>query len=154
MLLMDGSGIQHMLETIGPQLRQLTIRYPMKQLQWPVLDGVLTWCPNLVALRIAAEYISDVLFEEMPAASAHPLQILDLECSDSASPEVQITPDVIWIAVDRGSLPHLRCVRVSARLAWQATKSLRSSTSDLISLLEDMEKKEPLGIETGVWSII
>jgi hypothetical protein len=143
-----------MLETIGPQLRHLTIRYPMKQLQWPVLDGVLTYCPNLLALRIAAEYVSDVLFEEIRPNQVHPLQILDLECSDSASADVQIAPDAIWIAAERGSLPHLRCVRVSARLAWTATKSLRSATSDLVNLLEEMEKKEPLGIETGVWNIL
>ena len=154
LLLISQSALQQTLEDIGPQLRHLTIRYPMSQLPWAALDSTLIWCPNLLALRVSADYISDMFFDPQYVPHGHPLRILDLECSESTGPEVGINPDSIWVAIDNGCLPHLRCVRVSARLAWQATNSLRASVSDLVELLEDQEKKEPLGIEPGVWSII
>ena len=44
-------------------------------------------------------------------------------------------------------------MRVSARLAWTATKNLRESVKDLAELLEMMEKENPLGIQPGVWTI-
>jgi len=126
----------------------------MPQLPWSVLDQTLTWCPNLLALRISADYISDMLFDPENIPEGHPLRILDLDCSESTGPHVGINPDSIWIAIDNGCLPNLRSVRVSARLAWQATHILRSSVSDLVDLLEEREEKTPLGVEPGVWSIV
>lgn len=125
----------------------------MPQLPRSVLDQTLTWCPNLLALRISADYISDTFFDPQNIPMGHPLQILDLDCSELADADVGIFPDSIWIAIDNGCLPNLRRVSVSARLAWQATHSLRSSVSDLVNLLEEQEKTTPLGVEPGVWSI-
>ncbi len=124
----------------------------MLQLPWSVLDQTLTWCPNLIALRISADYISDMLFDPENIPLGHPLRILDLDCSESTGEDVGINPDSIWVAIDNGCLPSLRSVRVSARLAWQATHTLRSSVSDLVDLLEEQEKITPLGVEPGVWS--
>jgi hypothetical protein len=126
----------------------------MPQIPWSVLDQTLTWCPNLLALRISADYISDTFFEPQNIPMGHPLRILDLDCSESAGADVGILPDSIWVAIDNGCLPNLRSVRVSARLAWLATHSLRSSVSDLVTLLEEQEKTTPLGVKPGVWSII
>jgi hypothetical protein len=148
------SALQEALDIIGPQLEHLTIRHPMPQLAWSVLNHTLTWCPNLLALRISADYISDMFFDQQNIPMGHPLQILDLDCSESTGSEVEINPDSVWMAIDNGCLPNLRSVRVSARLAWQATPSLRSSVSDLVDLLEEQEKTTPLGVEPGVWSIL
>ena len=139
---------------MGSHLRHLTIRHPMTELWWPALDRTLTWCPNLEAVRISADYISDVFFDAENVPKGHPLQVLDIECSENPESGVEINPDSIWIAIDDGRLPHLRCIRVSARLAWTATHSLRTAVSDLLDLLEEQERKEPLGIEPGVWSIV
>lgn len=153
-VLILSSALQEALELIGPQLEHLTIRHPMPQLACSVLNQTLTWCPNLLALRISADYISDMFFDPQNIPTGHPLRILDLDCSESTGPEVEINPDSIWVAIDSGCLPNMRSVRVSARLAWQATPSLRSSVSDLVDLLEEREKTTPLGIEPGVWSIV
>lgn len=153
-VLISSSALQEALDIIGPQLQHLTIRHPMPQLPWTVLDQTLTWCPNLLALHISADYISDMFFDPLNIPIGHPLQILDLDCSESTGSEVGINPDSIWVAIDNGCLPDLRSVRVSARLAWQATHSLRSSVSDLVDLLEEQEKAAPLGVEPGVWSIV
>lgn len=123
----------------------------MPQLTWSALDHTLIWCPNLLSLCISVDYISDVFFESQNVPIGHPLRILELECSESAATEVGISPDSIWFAIDNGCLPNLRCIRISARLAWQATRSLRSSVSDLVDRLEEEEEKTPLGIDTGVW---
>lgn len=153
-LLTGHRALQETLEAIGPQLLHLTIRHPMPQLPWSVLDQTLNWCPNLLALRISADYISDMFFDPQNIPEGHPLRILDLDCSESTGPDVGINPDSVWVAIDNGCLPNLRSIRVSARLAWQATPSLRSSVSDLVDLLEDQENNMPLGVEPGVWSII
>lgn len=138
------------LQVLGPQLRHLTIRHPMSQLYTGSLNSILSVSPCLLALRISADYISNALFPSIPAN--HTLQILDLECSPTANPDVEINPSVIYDAVEEFLLPDLRSVRASARLAWTATATLRQDTSDLEEILEENEMERPLGIETGVWS--
>lgn len=142
------------LALIGPQLRHLTIRHPMNRLPVGALDDTLSFCTNLTALRISADYISNLFFDSNEITLNHPLQILDLDCSESASCDVGIDPDHIWVAIDNGNLSSLRSIRVSARLAWQATSALRRSVGDLTELMEQLETLNPLGIEPGVWSII
>jgi hypothetical protein len=146
--------LHEFLLIIGPQLRHLTIRHPLSKLPAGALDNVLEWCPNLLALRVSADYVSDVLFEPSHIPKGHPLRILELDCSPSAGAEVGIMPDSIWLAIDTGCLPDLRSIRVNARLAWTATEVLRTSVSDLVDLLEEQEKTNPIGVKPGVWSTV
>ncbi|KAI9640338.1 hypothetical protein NHQ30_011080 [Ciborinia camelliae] len=138
------------LEHIGPQLQHLTIRHPMNRMGVGALDFVLLSCPTLTAFRISADFITDELFKNIP--QDHPLRILDLDCSGTAGTEVNITAGAVYDAVEEGRLPCLRSVRVSARLAWNATERGRRDISDLIDTMEDLENETPLGIEPiGVW---
>ncbi|OBT77744.1 hypothetical protein VF21_03816 [Pseudogymnoascus sp. 05NY08] len=139
------SALQEFLLTVGPQLRHLTLRHPLIKLPPGVLNGVLQWCPNLVALRISVDYVSDALLESN-GVKRHPLRVLELDCSNSADAEVGISPDSIWLAIDNGYLPDLRSIIVNARLAWQATERLRTSVSDLVELVQDRERKNPLKV--------
>ncbi|KFX93111.1 hypothetical protein V495_05105 [Pseudogymnoascus sp. VKM F-4514 (FW-929)] len=141
-------ALQDFLLTVGPQLRHLTLRHPLIKLPPGVLNGVLQWCPNLVALRISVDYVSDALLEGN-GVKGHPLRVLELDCSNTADAEVGISPDSIWLAIDNGFLPDLRSIIVNARLAWQATERLRTSVSDLVELLEDREQKNPLRLKAG-----
>lgn len=145
-------ALEETLMKIGPQLRHLTVRHPMAGLHIGALDDILVWCPKLVALRLSADYITDLVFQLDRDLPPHPLRILDLDCSDSANMEVALSPDAIWIAIDSGYLSDLRSIRVSARLAWDATETLRRSVTDLVDQLVQMEKDFPLGVEPGVWS--
>lgn len=118
-----------------------------------MLNGVLQWCPSLIALRISVDYVSDALLESN-GVKCHPLRVLELDCSNTADAEVGISPDSIWLAIDNGYLPDLRSIIVNARLAWQATERLRTSVSDLVELLQDREQKNPLKLRPGVWSVV
>ncbi|KAG0650135.1 F-box [Hyphodiscus hymeniophilus] len=138
------------LSVLGHRLRHLTIRHPMPQLQVGVLGHVLLLCPNLLALRISADYISSSLFQSIEAG--HPLRILDLDCSGTATADVEIAPGAVYDAVEDGRLPDLRSVRVSARLAWTATERLTRDVEDLVEILEEGEMERPVGVPAGVWT--
>lgn len=122
------SALLSVLEVLGPQLQHLTIRHPMSRIDPAALDYVLLLCPNLLAFRISGDFISDALFTNIP--QGHPLQILDLDCSGTAGTEVDINPGAVYNAVEAGRLECLRSVRVSARLAWEATPRGRQDVSD------------------------
>ncbi|KAF5868137.1 putative f-box domain protein [Botrytis fragariae] len=145
-----GPALLETLEHLGPQLQHLTIRHPMNRMGVGALDYVLLMCSSLTAFRISADFITDALFENISVG--HPLQILDLDCSGTAGTEVDITAGAVYDAVEEGRLPFLRSVRVSSRLAWNATQSGRQDIIDLVETMEDLENETPLGIEPiGVW---
>lgn len=121
------------LEYLGPQLKHLTIRHPMNRMGVGALDYVLLMCPSLTAFRISADFITDALFENIP--QDHPLQILDLDCSGTAGTEVGVSAGAVYDAVEEGRLPFLRSVRVSSRLAWNATERGRRDILDCEFLL-------------------
>lgn len=66
----------------------------MNRLYRGALNGVLSWCPFLFALRISADYVDSLLLEDESIPKGHPLRILDLDCSNSAGEDVGINPDV------------------------------------------------------------
>ncbi|TVY45904.1 F-box protein [Lachnellula subtilissima] len=138
------------LTVLGPQLLHLTIRHPMSQLHIGALNPLLECCPHLIALRISADYITSSLFLH-PAPK---LQILDLDCSPTASPDVGVEPAAVYEAVEEGRMPDLRSVRFSARLAWNATEELRADVRDLEEVLGDREMEDPKGLKTGVYSVV
>jgi hypothetical protein len=137
------------LEHIGPQLHHLTIRHPMSKLSPAALDLVFTFCPSLIAFRISADYISNEFLQFIPPN--HPMQILDLDCSVQAGPDIEIDAGEICKAVEDGRLKDLRSVRVSARLAWAATEGTRADVGKLVRLLEENETARPLHVKAGVW---
>lgn len=145
------SSLLSILESLGPQLKHLTIRHPMPQLFQGALDSIIQLLPSLIALRISADYISNALFSVEGIPQNHPLRILDLECSPIAGAEIGISANVIYDAVEKGRLPDLRSVRASMRLAWAATEQTRLDASDLLEIIEENETERPLGLLTGVW---
>jgi len=82
----------------------------------------------------------------------HPLRILDLDCSGTATSDVEVSPAAIYDSVEDGRTPDLRSVRVSARLAWTATERLKRDVADLVEILEEGEMERPLGVTAGVWT--
>ncbi|KAH8601578.1 hypothetical protein B0O99DRAFT_735965 [Bisporella sp. PMI_857] len=137
------------LSKIGPQLQHLTVRHGMSKLQVGVLDTLFILCPNLVALRVSADYISNEMFRIIP--ESHPLRILDLDCSPQAGADVGIDAGVIYKVVEDGQLRDLRRVIASPRLAWSASKKTRRDVGDLVEVLEDAEMERPLGLTPGVF---
>jgi hypothetical protein len=136
------------LETIGPRLRELTIRYPMSRFELGQLDTLLMICPNLLALRTFAEYVTNDL---LSFVSKHPLRILDVEATPSYLAESALRPETLYLAVEDDRLPDLRSVRVSKRLGWKETPTSRQDVADLEETMNDHESENPLGLWTGVW---
>lgn len=60
----------------------------------------------------------------------------------------------MYDAVEEGRMPDLRSVRVSARLAWNATQELRADVRDLEEVLGDRDMEDAKGLKTGVWSVV
>jgi hypothetical protein len=136
------------LETIGSRLLELTIRYPMPQLDTGQLDTLLMICPNLIALRVFAEYVTNDLLSFL---TKHPLRILDVESTPSYLAENALRPETLYLAVEEDRLPDLRSVRVSTRLGWRETPTSRQDVVDLEEAMNDHESEHPLGLWTGVW---
>lgn len=144
-------AVVHCISVIGKRLKHLTVRHPMSNLWEGSLNQVLLHCTSLVALRISADYISRLLFDLLQ--DPHPLQIFDLDCSSTASSNVGLEPDVVFFALEDGKLPDLRSVRVNARLAWTASRTVRRDAADLGDILEAAERERPLGVVSGVWVV-
>lgn len=156
-------ALRETLARIGGRLKHLTLRYPLNRLHRGALNQTLSWCPNLLALRISADYIDANFFEPEnivcfetlgdQGITGHSLRIMELECSHSAGEEVGIDPDVVWTAIDAGLLPWLRSVRVSSRLAWNATEALKENMIDLSEIMVALEEEKPTGVTPGVWIV-
>jgi hypothetical protein len=136
------------LENIGLRLHELTIRYPMPRLDSGQLDTLLMICPNLIALRVFAEYVTNDL---LSFVTKHPLRILDVESTPSYLAENALRPETLYLAVEDDRLPDLRSVRVSTRLGWRETPTARQDVLDLEEAMNDHESENPLGLWTGVW---
>lgn len=65
-----------------------------------------------------------------------------------------VEPAAVYDAVEEGRMPDLRSVRVSARLAWNATQELRADVRDLEEVLGDRDMEDAKGLKTGVWSVV
>ncbi|RKF59477.1 F-box protein [Golovinomyces cichoracearum] len=132
---------------LGTQLKHLSVHDFMTQLLRGMLDNVLELCPNLTSLRVSVDYVSAKLFTRIPPE--HPLRLLELGCSQA--PESDITPNLIFDAIDQDFLPDLRCVRVSKKLEWETTPHLRTDVKDLSDFLDALEAENPLHEPSGVW---
>jgi len=143
------TALELFLQCVGPQLLKLTIAHPMGSLNADSLDGVLSWCPNLTALRVNIELVTPELLEKI--SGKHPLRILDLDCAGhNVAQLMSFTPDMISKKLPQ-VLTCLRSVRIHPALGWSET--FEQPMEDLSDQLEEMEAKEPLlgDNEAGVW---
>ena len=164
-----GFAVTHLLRTsVTPlkKLESLKIAH-MPRLSSHALDDVLFLLPQISKLSVSVDYITPALFDEghfhhlrdpYPMAAEDesvpntPLvhsSLRTLELTNSGSPagvEDKITPIDVMIAMDEGTLPSLRQVRVSRSLLWQSS-STREDVEALTDALQegarcDWEKKE------------
>ncbi|KAK5136166.1 hypothetical protein LTR08_004003 [Meristemomyces frigidus] len=153
-----GPGITNMLETaVRPlrQLRSLKIRH-MPRLSSRALNNVLFLLPQLERLSVSVDYITPALFDK--AQHQHPCYQHDLSQSDydeavafghtnnlhfleltnSGNPGVEdkISPIDLLIAIDEGTLPALRQVRVARTLLWHSSATARDAEALADVLIE------------------
>ncbi|KAK5163366.1 uncharacterized protein LTR77_010739 [Saxophila tyrrhenica] len=164
-----GFAVTHLLKTAVQGLEGLEwlkIAH-MPRLGGRALDGVLHLLPQLKKLSVSADYITPGVFEdglpEAPASgeiapnwlpeAAGPLvhsNLRTLELTYSGAPagvEDKITAIDIMIAIDDGSVPNLRQVRVDQALLWQSA-GMRQDVEALTDVLQEGARRD---WENGDW---
>ena len=154
-----GPGITNMLATaVRPlrQLRSLKIRH-MPRLGAHALDDVLALLPQLERLSISVDYVSPALFDKPNSAKfyhlcmpvnelsdslvANNLHFLELTTSGNPGVEDKISPIDLLIAIDEGTLPRLRQVRVARTLLWH-NSSTAADAEALADVLLEASKRD------------
>lgn len=89
-------SLELFLQCVGPQLRELKLSHPMRLLNYDSLNPILSWCPNLQALRISVELVTPQFLSSMP--SQHPLRTLTLDCTgDNLLPIDPFVPAMVCL---------------------------------------------------------
>ncbi|KAK4539836.1 hypothetical protein LTR36_010297 [Oleoguttula mirabilis] len=175
-----GYAITHLLKTAVRPLRNLEslkIRF-MPRLGSHALDDILLLLPQIQRLSLSVDYITPALFDEghfnhahtkyaLPSmdadaddpdqlAAVEPLQhnnLRTLELTNSGDPGVEdkISAIDILIAIDEGSLPKLRQVRVAKTLLWQAsgTASDAEALADVLIEASKRDWEDGVGVFAG-----
>ena len=144
------------------KLESLTIRN-MPQLGSHALDDVLFLLPQIQRLSVSVDYITPALFDEshylhtkeamillpedddftMPVDGFQhtKLRVLELTYSGKSGVEDKISPIDIMIAIDEGTVPRLRQVRVAKALLWQSSNTA-SEAEALADVLHERSKHD------------
>nr|QEJ80713.1 F-box domain-containing protein [Teratosphaeria gauchensis] len=171
--LAKGFAVTHLLKkAIRPlkNLQALKIRH-MPRLSAHALDDVLFLLPQIRKLSISVDYITPAIFDEghfhhfkgplseldettqplPPEPLVHKLHTLELTNSGNPGVEDKISPIDIMIALDEGSVPNLRVVRVAQSLHWHSNATMSDTEALADALLEasrrDWERGE--GVFSG-----
>ncbi|KXT10655.1 hypothetical protein AC579_6339 [Pseudocercospora musae] len=172
------SAINHLLRTSVrtlPNLEHLRLAN-LPRLSYCSLDNVLAILPGLTKLGISVDYITGALFDlenpervfndpeplpsSKPVVTRHewitgrPCQLRKLELTNSGNPGVEdkITPIDVLIAVQDGTLPCLRQVRVAKSLFWQCEPNAAECDALADALKDSALEHGDLVEETGVWA--
>jgi hypothetical protein len=156
-----------------PNLESLRLAN-LPRLTTRALDDVLMILPGLTKLSISVDYVTPALLDigdrrfhpRLFEGSASPRHQWDperqcllqtLELTNSGNPPVddddQLTPIDIMIAIDEGTLPDLRQVRVAKSLMWH-TGATAEEADSLVDALKNSasQRGEKVATETGVWT--
>lgn len=105
------------LVNIGPQLRTLSVQYPMPLLSPNALDTVLVVCPNLQSLTVSIDYITSNFIDE-DMIGIRPLKRLHINSTGMLGQTDKLRPLELFYATD--VLPNLIRVAIATQLGWTA----------------------------------
>lgn len=126
-------GFQHFLLKVGPNLKSLRIQFPMPGLQANLLDTVFLYCPNLLVLEVAVDYVSSRFFDEdlLPLLPyPRPLKNLIVDSSGMLGTNDKVDPVDLALAMNEERLPNLKNVRCTAKLGWDPKSEYVSFVAD------------------------
>lgn len=133
----------------------------MPRLNSSSLDPVLVLFPQLERLSVSVDYITPAIFnpefQELGFAgpetdmSNHALRVLELTNSGNPGVEDKFSPIDVIIAMDEGSLPNLRQVRVAKSLGWQAAGADMEGEIEALSEQLQARAKKDLEERKGVY---
>ena len=151
-----GHAVRQLLATMSAAevpLVYLRIAY-MPKFSINALDIILAFFPDLEDLSVSIDYITPAIlnpeFQEYhdvirtPDFSTHALRALELTNSGSPGDVDKFSPLDVIIALDEGSFPHLRTVRVAKSLQWGTgdTRQEMDALDEQLQLLELEDYKE------------
>lgn len=145
-------AIKQLLTTIsrtGIPLQYLSVHH-MPRLNMSSLDQVLGLFPGLQELNVSIDYITPHVlnpeFQEWhivppPDFSTHSLRVLTLTNSGDPGVEDKFSPIDIIVALDEGSFPELRHIRIAKSLNWQHGET-GDETDALIDKLQELGQQD------------
>lgn len=131
----------------------------MPRLGMSSLDPVLGLFPDLEELNVSVDYITPVLFNPdfqewygdiTPDFTNHKLRLLTFTNSGNPGVDDKFSPIDVLLALDEGSFPHLRQVRIAKSLGWQAGDT-GDETDALIDRLQELGMKD-YEKKTGIYA--
>lgn len=145
-----GHAVRQFLATMAASevpLKYLRIAH-MPRFGVNTLDVVLAFFPQLEHLSVSIDYITPAIlnpeFQEyhsmipVPDFSTHSLRVLELTNSGSPGDLDKFSPIDVIIAIEEGSFPHLRIVRVAKTLEW-GVGDTRQEMDALDEQLQELE---------------
>lgn len=163
--------MEHCTQAKGPAVRQLlatmsVAQVPLTSLRISsmprfginTLDVILAFFPDLEHLSVSVDYITPAIlnpeFQEYshivqrPDFTTHALRSLELTNSGNAGDTDKFSPIDVIIALEEGSFPHLRVVRVAKTLEWGCgdTRQEMDALDEQLQELELADYNERRGI--------
>ncbi|KAK6463327.1 hypothetical protein DFJ63DRAFT_286811 [Scheffersomyces coipomensis] len=114
-------GLRHILYQYGPNLKSIKVQYPMPGLTKDTLDSVFQFCPNLITLEIAVDYISSSFFDKENLGFLdypRPLKNLYINSSGMLGTTTKLDPIDLALAINEDRLPLLKNISCTAKLGW------------------------------------
>lgn len=114
-------GFQQLIRKMGKTLKTLKVQYPMPGLREKSLDPVFYYCPNLLVLEVAVDYVSSSFFDEENLGYMEyprPLKTMYLESSGMLGTSTRLDPIDLAVALNDERLPNLKNIRCTAKLGW------------------------------------
>ena len=138
-------GFHEILLKHGRNLKNLKIQYPMPGLKNNSLDCVFNYCPNLLVLEIAVDYVSNTFFDEENLGYMEiprPLRTLYIDSSGMLGTSTKLDPIDLAVALNEGRLPMLKNIQCTAKLGW-------NPKSEYVSFIVDELNERNGGIYIG-----
>ncbi|KAK6198780.1 uncharacterized protein RJT21DRAFT_122414 [Scheffersomyces amazonensis] len=114
-------GLRQIMYRYGMHLKTLRVQYPMPGLRKSTLDYVFQYCPNLITLEIAVDYVSSAFFDQgflRYLEYPRPLKNLYINSSGMLGTSTKLDPIDLALALNEGRLPLLKNISCTAKLGW------------------------------------
>jgi hypothetical protein len=154
--------VRQLLSTLsraGLPLKALSISH-MPRLGISSLDPVLGLLPHLEELSVSVDYITPAIFnpefqqwqsgDSTPNFTQHKLRIITFTNSGNPGVDDKFTPIDLLLAMDEGSFPHLRQVKIAKSLGWDRGDTM-DETEALIERLVELGERDYQD-KTGVYA--
>ncbi|CUM66695.1 uncharacterized protein PRCAT00004373001 [Priceomyces carsonii] len=126
-------GLHSVLFRLGANLTSFKVQYPMPTLEQNSLDRIFNYCPNLIVLEVAVDYVSSSFFDEENLSYLpykRPLKTLYIDSSGMLGTTNRLDPIDLAVAINEERLPLLKNLQCTAKLGWDPDSEYVSFIAD------------------------